>query len=859
MEKMMRKYSEHTDEVLVTLTLAGNQSAYEELVIRHQKRVLAAAFAVTHNNYMAEDAAQDAFVTGWMKLDMLNDPEKFCPWVCRIARNLAKNMLVRFRDFIPLESLGDTLARETDPALESFEENEVLKSSVERLPEKVRRIIHLHYFEGLSISEIAAKLMIPVGTVKWQLSDGRQRLRKELGAMNEKDTDTLVEKVMKKVEEMKLWRIRHDKSGFEKVYEDVLSDVENLPESSDKAHALADVLMRGWWWIPGEKNDELFARIKKAAMDGHNDEVMEFIVGTEDEKLSGDERIAFVTETQIPFLEKHDFPKSLGREWFWLGYEYFTKGDTEAGFAAYDKVLEILEPSDMYYANALSAIELERLMLDKFKDKDNYHNNCTSEYLRFIDGEPRYWAEPGYHRSENGWKVDTLALAPMYYASRCDGRFFVKGAKVGDSFTGSDGVVLKFTANDVTVTTPCGIFENCELWEAHAKGHSHTDATLYTYRTYYKDGVGIVKMEVGRTAGVSSVVLKDYNIVGGEGLLPLHEGNTWEYVGSDNGDFKESHVYLRTVFADDNCANISAYYTCERMGYDENSWDDMVLQMASEYVRETDGNEKLSDVSHAMERAKILADTPYRKVYTELACDVMERIFTTDAEYNPERTHSGHWNFFDIDEIRSDSGRVFKENVGFLNHFEWKNTAYIWQNGGWPIMFNMMYDMLQNATDCLWNDEWLEVREYHLEKQIYSTPCTVDITVTDGETVVTAAGEFTDCVKVALDVKGLENTGFAHFGGLKDYYFAPGVGIVRADNHYYNDDMVLVTGRYDLTHYEGTGDGYMPMHSGMKRYYDAVDLVNGFTAWSRYAIEEGPGGGLICMENLCGIRKIPQE
>jgi len=859
MEEMMRKYSEYTDDILVTLTLAGNQCAYEELVIRHQKRVLAAAFAVTHNNYMAEDAAQDAFVTAWMKLDMLNDPTKFCPWVCKIARNLAKNMIVRFRNFIPFESLGDTLIRDIDPALESFEENEVLRGSVERLPEKIQRIIHLHYFEGLSISEIAAKLMIPVGTVKWQLSDGRQKLRKELCAMNEKDTDTLVEKVMKKVEEMKLWQVRHNKSGFEKVYEEVLADVEALPESKDKAHALADVLKSGWWWLPGEKNDELFARIKKAAMDGHNDEVMEFIVGTEDEKLNGDDLIEFVTGTQIPFLEKHDFPKSLGREWFWLGHEYFRKGDTEAGFAAYDKVLEILEPSDAYYANALSAIELEKLMLSKFKNKDNYHNNCTSEYLRFIDGEPRYWAEPGYHRSENGWKLECVHLAPLYYATRCDCRFFVKGAKVGDSFTSPEGVVLKFTANDVTVTTPCGVFDNCELWEIHDRGPSHTDATFYDFKTYYKDGVGIVKFEVSRSVGVSAIVLKDYTIVGGDGLFPLHKGNTWEYVGQDNDEYKRSYKKFSVVHADDKCVNISAYSTNERMGYSEDSWDDMVLQMAREYVREIDGNEKLSDVSHAMERAKILADTPYRKTYTELACDVMERIFTTDAEYNPARTHSGHWNFFDIDEIVCDGGRVFRENVGIVNHFEWKNAAYVWQNGGWPIMFNMIYDAIQCATDCLWNDEWLEVREYHLEKKMYGFPGTVDVAVTDGETVVTPAGDFTDCVKVTLDIKGFEKSGCPQFGGLKDYYFAPGIGIVRADNHYYNDDMVLVTGRYDLTYFVGTGDGYMPIQAGMKRYYDAVDLAGGFTAWARYAFEEGPGGGLICMENLCGIREIPKE
>ena len=52
-----------TDETLVMLTLAGEQNAYEILVRRYQKAVVASAISVTKQQFMAEDAAQDAFVT----------------------------------------------------------------------------------------------------------------------------------------------------------------------------------------------------------------------------------------------------------------------------------------------------------------------------------------------------------------------------------------------------------------------------------------------------------------------------------------------------------------------------------------------------------------------------------------------------------------------------------------------------------------------------------------------------------------------------------------------------------------------------------------------------------------------------
>lgn len=86
-------YYDQNDETLVMLTLAGEQRAYEVLVARYEKVVIASASSVTHNQFMAEDAAQDAFVTAWMKLNVLREPAKFRAWVCRIAKNCAKTWL----------------------------------------------------------------------------------------------------------------------------------------------------------------------------------------------------------------------------------------------------------------------------------------------------------------------------------------------------------------------------------------------------------------------------------------------------------------------------------------------------------------------------------------------------------------------------------------------------------------------------------------------------------------------------------------------------------------------------------------------------------------------------------------------
>ena len=59
----MNNHFDKTDEALVELTLLGDETAYEELVTRHQRAVMRTAYKMTKNRFSAEDASQDAFVS----------------------------------------------------------------------------------------------------------------------------------------------------------------------------------------------------------------------------------------------------------------------------------------------------------------------------------------------------------------------------------------------------------------------------------------------------------------------------------------------------------------------------------------------------------------------------------------------------------------------------------------------------------------------------------------------------------------------------------------------------------------------------------------------------------------------------
>lgn len=845
-------YINEPDETLVMLTLAGEQRAYEVLVIRYQKAVIASAISVTKNHFMAEDAAQDAFVTAWMKLNTLQEPKKYSSWVCRIAKNCALNMISRYRSFLPLDVVDNLNI--TDDGAEnpaelyalSEERNEVNKS-IEMLPEKVKQIIHLHYFEGLSIAEIADRMRISEGTVKWQLHDGRKRIRKELCAMNEKYSDTLVQRVIKKVEELKLWQVKNDKSGFEKVYREVLRDVEELPECREKQHALADVLMRGWWWLPGKKNDALFARIADAAIEGKNEEVMTFIVTREESKLEGGALIDFIRDKQIPRLEKAGFVKTLGREWFWLGYELLSEGRTEEGYAAYSKAEEILARGDSFRVLVPYARKMAEILASDYKDKkeNKYLIGASAEEYRRVDNTIRYWNNEGFGEGYLN-SVDRYVLHIFRGSARCDGRFFADVA-LGETFVGSDGTTLTYASDNETVDTPAGSFDRCKLWIT--KLWDSNGKSLF--KSWYKEGVGIVKHERSNGGVSEARLLKSYNVKNAKGLLPFDEGNTWEYTSEYSPDIVSSELIYTVSFADEEKIVLSAWDNMLRHKYDESSWLEMIGQVRCDYCGEKNGREYLRDVYPAIERAEQLAVTPMEKAHTKAAASVARRILSTDPELNPDYTATGHWNFFSKNTVQK------KKDTLYFSHsprwsFEWKNTGSMGVAED-PILYNDILGILQDATNCIWSDEWCIGATPIIEYTKWSRDVKTQITCEDGGTITTKAGSFENCFKLCLDIGGMED-GWSYRGGKKVYYFAEGIGIVRTENEYCGGARTAV---YELTSYEGVGEGFMALADGLVRRYDALDLTDGFVGAVEYTYVADEDGDIVVFADRTGVRELP--
>lgn len=138
-------------------------------------RVFSAAFSVAGNKDDADDAVQDTFIQYCSQSREFADGEHLRAWLLRVAINKAKDQKRAFwqKHRVSWEEYMEAL-----PFKEP--EDKLLFESVMSLPAKYRAVIHLYYYEDYSISQIAQLLRIREGTVKSQLSRGRQLLKTKM-------------------------------------------------------------------------------------------------------------------------------------------------------------------------------------------------------------------------------------------------------------------------------------------------------------------------------------------------------------------------------------------------------------------------------------------------------------------------------------------------------------------------------------------------------------------------------------------------------------------------------------------------------------------------------------------------------
>jgi len=148
-------------------------------VRRFEDLAFACACARLRDAALAEDAAQDAFLTAWERLDQLREPDAFAGWIQRLVLTQCSRRLrgVRLR-FVPEDEASlATEPRDTVASVEAGEEASVVRRVLSRLPPADRLVLILFYGSGRSHTEIADWLGVPVTTVSRRLAHAKRRMR----------------------------------------------------------------------------------------------------------------------------------------------------------------------------------------------------------------------------------------------------------------------------------------------------------------------------------------------------------------------------------------------------------------------------------------------------------------------------------------------------------------------------------------------------------------------------------------------------------------------------------------------------------------------------------------------------------
>lgn len=150
------------------------EQAYTDAVRRNSQRVFLIALSFTRNREDAEDVMQNVFLKLWKHRGKLEDNAHVDKWLTRVTVNECRSLFRFRRDTVSYEEIEELCAAP------SFTREQDLICVVMQLPREQRTVIHLYYYEELSVREIADCLHISESAVKKRLSRARETLRARL-------------------------------------------------------------------------------------------------------------------------------------------------------------------------------------------------------------------------------------------------------------------------------------------------------------------------------------------------------------------------------------------------------------------------------------------------------------------------------------------------------------------------------------------------------------------------------------------------------------------------------------------------------------------------------------------------------
>ncbi len=172
---------EHMSAEEVERAMRGDHDAFAALIGEATDRLYALASLILRDTDRAQDATQEAIVRAWRELPRLRDPDRFHAWLRRMVVNACydEGRRVRRRAEVSLVHLAD---RQVPDPTSTLAEADRIERAFRRLPLDQRTALVLHHHFGMTHTDIAETLGIPIGTVKSRLRYGTAAMRASLEA-----------------------------------------------------------------------------------------------------------------------------------------------------------------------------------------------------------------------------------------------------------------------------------------------------------------------------------------------------------------------------------------------------------------------------------------------------------------------------------------------------------------------------------------------------------------------------------------------------------------------------------------------------------------------------------------------------
>ena len=574
-----------TDAELVGRTRDGDWSAFSQLVDRYRDAVCGLAYHHLRDFDRVQDAAQETFVRAWQHLSQLRRPDRFAPWLRRIAATVSIEFLRRAHAAVSLDADQSPLTpaqhHSPDEDVERLAARMVVRDALARLSDPSRLTVTLYYINGYSPGEIAGFLDLPVNTVRSRLRRAKHKLREEMIAMV---TDVLQsgrpdpEFTMKVIEEATRRaddaHKAHATADALRHYDEALAVLNDLPAGPDRQRLEMNLL-----WKKGGASEfspgwsaavKLYEQALALARELGDEPLQARMLGTIGVTRSnmGEREAALDAYTAALDLYRSLGDKSgQGVTSFWIASLHLFDKQPATARPHLKRGLALLEAagSQEWVAVCRAALDLIRAVpADRFPSLVEYSATCVG--IRKVGRVVSFYSEPGIGGSEHSDAPAIFSIGDVFHQIGQLHTFLDPAVPVGEGWSGDAfsysyrplKAAVTVKSDSESVTAPAGSFDNCLLTEQVTTASDLPDDAddkkkdlnrrhrCGTRRAWFARGVGLVQLHVERGDGLAAVIqLQDFNVAGRpRTYLPLALGNSWTYGWADApADFIAKDIY----------------------------------------------------------------------------------------------------------------------------------------------------------------------------------------------------------------------------------------------------------------------------------------------------------------------------